>query len=491
MTSARSAGERSLDPADRAGRRRCRRRGRARRAASRPRRRARDARRSRGRRGPIERPSTSTRAPASAASRDGLADARSSRRRRASRAPTRCAVGRGSAGSSVGTTVRIWSIRSARTRSIRVVILRLTSSPATASDPRARDVAQDEAAVVGGGQVAGGRRGRVGLRRGRRPGRPAASGRAGSAPVGDLDDAVALDDDERVGARDDGVGGVGAARRDRLDRPAHDLDRHQRPDRVVDEHDVVVVGRRGCASPLRVLSLRVAPPATTVRRHRQRHAGRRAPACLVDPVGVRHDDEPIDARRGDGAQAAQQDRARRRAARTASASRAPNRSPSPPARRIAWIRIRNAPPRLEARPDAGRRTPVSSPPRRRAPRVHAGTRRRTALTPATGPASCAGPSRVPARPCAWSGSSSGSCSRPPAPGRRWSGNRAPTARRRSGATTTTSPRARSWVRWRRRVAGRGVRGPAPTAAGTPRGRATGLGRRPRWSSSTTTSSRST
>ena len=107
-------------------------------------------------------------------------------------------------------------------------------------DPGARHVAQDEAAVVRGREVAGrrGRRVRLGedalaehLRR---------LAAAVSGAIGDLDDAVAIDDHERVRARDDGVRRIRDAARDRLDRPHDDLDRHQRPDRVVDDHDVVI-----------------------------------------------------------------------------------------------------------------------------------------------------------------------------------------------------------------------------------------------------------
>ena len=79
----------------------------------------------------------------------------------------------GGAARRVGSSVRIWSIRSAMTMSIRVVILRLTSSPATATIRAPGHVAQDEAAVVGGGQVAGGRRRRV------RPGEHAGPERLG------------------------------------------------------------------------------------------------------------------------------------------------------------------------------------------------------------------------------------------------------------------------------------------------------------------------
>ena len=147
---------------------------------------------------------------------------------------------------------------------MRVVILRFISSPATADDARARDVAQDEAAVVGRVQVAG-RGGRL-VRPGEdlRPGTPGASGPAGSGPVGDLDDPVALDDDERVGARDDGVG-RSRRRRRRSARSSAGSTSTGTSGRTASWTTTMSSGSASeLPEPVRsVLSLRVAPPATT------------------------------------------------------------------------------------------------------------------------------------------------------------------------------------------------------------------------------------
>ena len=123
--------------------------------------------------------------------------------------------------------------------SIRVVILRFTSSPATAMTPGARHVAEDEAAVVRGARSPAAAAASY-ARAGCPCGTPAASGRGGIGTDRGSRRRVAIDDHERVRARDDGVRRVRDAARDRLDRPHDDLDRHQRPDRVVDDHDVVI-----------------------------------------------------------------------------------------------------------------------------------------------------------------------------------------------------------------------------------------------------------
>ena len=184
---------------------------------------------------PVERPSTTARAPSRTAS---SAIARpipfvppTTRMRARSRPPM--------AGTSAGESVRIWSIRSAMTRSIRVVILRFTSSPGDSQDPGARDVSEDQAAVVRRGQVAGGRRRLVGLRQDGHAEDLWRLAAPVAAAVGDLDHLAVFDDDEGVRAGDDGVRGVRAPIGDRGDRSPDHVERHQRPDGVVHEDDVV------------------------------------------------------------------------------------------------------------------------------------------------------------------------------------------------------------------------------------------------------------
>ena len=81
--------------------------------------------------------------------------------------------------------------------------------------------------------------------------------------------------------------------RDRLDGPPHDLDRDERSDRVVDDDDVVVGGGQVVEAVARALV------AGRARRPRPR-SGRPGPRCgqerlgLGQPVGMRHDDEPVD-----------------------------------------------------------------------------------------------------------------------------------------------------------------------------------------------------
>ena len=100
---------------------------------------------------------------------------------------------------------------------------------------------QDQAAVVGRGEIARGR-GR-GIRLGEDALAEDLRGLTApiAGPVGDLDDPIAVDDDERVGARDDRVRRIGGAAGDGLDGADDHVDGHERPDGVVDDHDVVIV----------------------------------------------------------------------------------------------------------------------------------------------------------------------------------------------------------------------------------------------------------
>ena len=114
-----------------------------------------------------------------------------------------------------------------------------------------------------------------------------------------------LDDDERVGARDDRIGRVGETRQDRLDRAAHDLDRDERPDRVVDHDDVVARGVQGGQTGARALVAR-GPTRDHGRGDRQARGGQGG-LGLGQPGRVGHDDEPVDPGRGHAPGAAHQD----------------------------------------------------------------------------------------------------------------------------------------------------------------------------------------
>ncbi len=165
---------------------------------------------------------------------------------------------------------------------------------------------QDEAAVVGGGQVARPRSGGVGAREDAEPERLGRLAAPVAAPLGDLDDLVVLDDHEGVRARDDRVGPVRAARQDRLDRALDHVERHQRPDRVVDDHHVVIGPVEG-GQP--VAGALVAGRAAGD--HDHRHLERRRLhelARLVDPARVRHDHDPVHGGRAEGPKRAQEDR---------------------------------------------------------------------------------------------------------------------------------------------------------------------------------------
>ena len=96
-----------------------------------------------------------------------------------------------------------------------------------------------------------------------------------------------------------------AVPRRRVDGPDDDLDRHERSDRVVDDHDVVVV-RIEARRPLRVLSLRVRPPATTdVGTVRPAPATSRSVSSSQS--GCDDDDQPVDPGGRDDLHAAQED----------------------------------------------------------------------------------------------------------------------------------------------------------------------------------------
>ena len=172
-------------------------------------------------------------------------------------------------------------------------------------DPGARHVAQDQAAVVGRREIASCRGGRVRLGEGALAedlGRLAAPV-AGS--VRDLDDPIAVDDDERVRARDDGVGGVRRPAGDGFDGPDDDVDRHERSDRVVDDHDVVVVRIEAEEAVARAL---VAGPPAGHDRRRDRQTGTGDHRLgLLEPVRVRDDDQPVDPGGRDRPDAAQKD----------------------------------------------------------------------------------------------------------------------------------------------------------------------------------------
>ena len=115
----------------------------------------------------------------------------------------------------------------------------------------------------------------------------------------------AVDDDQRVRARDDGVGGVRRPAGDGFDGPDDDVDRHERSDRVVDDHDVVVLRIEAQEAIARAL---VAGPAAGHDRGRDGQTGPGDDRLrLLEPVRVRHDDQPVDPGGRDRPDAAQED----------------------------------------------------------------------------------------------------------------------------------------------------------------------------------------
>ena len=149
---------------------------------------------------------------------------------------------------------------------------------------------------------------------------------------------------------------TGAARGHRPDRPPDDVDRYERAHRIVDDDDIGVGRIDGRQPGPRAL---VAGPSAGdgVRRDWEAGSGDDG-AGLVEPVRMRDHDDRVDPA------SAIARRLRRRicspARRTNCFGRsAPNRSPLPPARRIAWVRIQSLlhPP---VAPPAGRsRVPVA------------------------------------------------------------------------------------------------------------------------------------
>ena len=201
----------------------------------------------------------------------------------------------------------IWSIRSAMTMSIRVVILTFTSSPATATirAPGTCRRTRLQSSVADRSPAARGRRVRArehaepeGLRRLAAP---------VPAPLRDLDDLVALDDDQRVRARDHGVGRrpPGPDRIGSIERWMTSSGTSGRTASwtTTTSSSAAVERRQAVAGAL------VAGRAAGDDRHR--HVERRRLdqlAGLVDPAGVGDDDHAVDGRGAERPQRSQQDR---------------------------------------------------------------------------------------------------------------------------------------------------------------------------------------
>ena len=172
-------------------------------------------------------------------------------------------------------------------------------------DARPRNVAKDQAAVVGGPEIAHGGRGLVRLREDALAEHLWRLAAPVAGAIGDLDDAIAVDDDEGVVARDHRVGGIRGTARDGLDRTDDDLDRHEGPDRVVDDDDIVVGGIEAQESVPRALVARLTAG------HDRCRDGQPGPgddrSRFLEPVRMRDDDHPIDPRRGNAPDAAQED----------------------------------------------------------------------------------------------------------------------------------------------------------------------------------------
>ena len=193
---------------------------------------------------PVERPSTSTRAPAAAASVAMASPMPLVPPTTRTRAPSSDRCGR-SSGRGIERLHLDHPVGEDHVQPRRDLHVRLVTGHR--DEAGARDVAQDEAAVVGCAEVAGRGRGFVG------PGEDLGAedlrrlAAAVARPVRDLDDVLAVDDHEGVRARDDRVRRVGRPRGDRRDRPLDDLERDERADGVVDDDGVGRIGRRGCA----------------------------------------------------------------------------------------------------------------------------------------------------------------------------------------------------------------------------------------------------
>ena len=312
----------------------CTRRGPGRRAGRPPRAGGARRPRDRGRRGPATTPATSAVAPWRPASSAMARPMPLVPPTTSIRAPARVVAG---VGSGPATRTAICSIRSAITMSIRVVIFEVDLVAGNGQHPGPRHVAEHEAAVVRGAQVARRLGGGVGPREDADAERLGRLASPVAVAVRDLDDVLAIHDDQRVGARDDRVGGVGAARDDRLDRALDHLQGHERPHRIVDQRRCRRPRRRGRRG-------RCGCSRCGSRRRRRRSPGspaaarRRRAARLLQPARVRDDDQLVDpAPRMPGGCAAGS--ARRPGARTVWASRRRTGWPSPPARMMAWICI--------------------------------------------------------------------------------------------------------------------------------------------------------
>ena len=219
-----------------------------------------------------------------------------------------------------GTMTFIWSIRSAITMSIRVVILMLISSPATATirAPGTCRRTRLQSSVADRSPAPRGRG--VGAREDAEPERLGRLAASVAAPLGDLDDVLALDDDEGVGARDDGVG---RRRRGRTGsaRSSAGSRRAARSGRTASWTTTTSSSApSSAASPLRVLSFRVAPPGDHADGHLERGRVHQL-ARLVDPARVRRPRPRGRRRRAERRAGCAAGSGRRRVGRTASAAR--------------------------------------------------------------------------------------------------------------------------------------------------------------------------